>query len=192
MQGQERASGAWLLTDIEGRFGLHGGCGRSYDAPAEDEQAQPCGRSNLGDDEITWHLEDQVPQGKDACSSCLSRCCIDQPAWLSAPPQRACAPVRSCIYPACVSAQEYDFSEETAKQRVWQICSLACAESILCIGQMQVAPELQGPIGNIGPVYVRQARLHGMKESASCGGLCAQVLKRLMHNACWCHLRSTC
>ena len=68
MQGRHMVDGAWLLTDVEGCLGLHGGCRRSHDAPAEDEQAQPCGRSNLCDDKVTGHLENEVSQGEDACN----------------------------------------------------------------------------------------------------------------------------
>ena len=56
------------LTYIEGLLGLHGGHASGNDAPAEDEESQPCGRSNLCNDQIARHLEYQVAQGEDTYS----------------------------------------------------------------------------------------------------------------------------
>ena len=57
------------LTCVEGALVLHGGSAGGDDAPAEDEEAQPCGRPHLCDGQIAGHLKDEVPKGEDACSS---------------------------------------------------------------------------------------------------------------------------
>ena len=61
--------GEGSLTCIEGALVIHGGSAGGDDAPAEDEEAQPCGGPHLCDDQIAGHLEDEVPKIEDACSS---------------------------------------------------------------------------------------------------------------------------
>ena len=93
-----------LLTDIEGGLGLHGGGGCSYNAPAEDEEAQPCGRSHLCDDKVTRHLEYQVPQREDACNSSLHDSACQSP---NSPPKHDNSQGPALMHaPECVAAEE--------------------------------------------------------------------------------------
>lgn len=94
------------------------------------------GAPHLGDDHVAGHLEYEVPDGEDACSTPQLSAVImastqDCVAIAATPSYALCSELKGCGW-------------RQAKGAV-----LACAESIFCIVETQVALELQGSIRDV-------------------------------------------